>query len=228
MPALTPTDYTARITWLGRVIEGNSTMRSEPMSEAMARFGGFEGEAHSGITRPSCVRVTSQHPKGTTINNVRQLSVMSAEEIVQIASKMGLSDIDPTLLGVSMIIEGIADFTHVPPSSRLQCEANGTTISIDMLNRPCVLPGREIEMEHEGFVQSSNLLLSECVVLQHRLNARVCCASVTLCGYIFRINGRGPLWVICLATKSRNVESSIHACFIGLVKASYTYDRIIL
>jgi hypothetical protein len=151
MPALTPTDYTARITWLGRVIEGNSTMRSEPMSEAMARFGGFEGEAHSGITRPSCVRVTSQHPKGTTINNVRQLSVMSAEEIVQIASKMGLSDIDPTLLGVSMIIEGIADFTHVPPSSRLQCEANGTTISIDMLNRPCVLPGREIEMEHEGF-----------------------------------------------------------------------------
>jgi hypothetical protein len=76
---------------------------------------------------------------------------MSAEEIVQIASKMGLSDIDPTLLGVSMIIEGIADFTHVPPSSRLQCEANGTTISIDMLNRPCVLPGREIEMEHEGF-----------------------------------------------------------------------------
>jgi hypothetical protein len=150
MPALTPTDYTARITWLGRVIEGSSTMRSEPMSEAMARFGGFEGEAHSGITRPSCVRVTSQHPKGTTINNVRQLSVMSAEEIVQIASKMGLSDIDPTLLGVSMIIEGIADFTHVPPSSRLQCEANGTTISIDMLNRPCVLPGREIEMEHEG------------------------------------------------------------------------------
>ena len=151
MPALTPTDYTARITWLGRVIECSSTMRSEPMSEAMARFGGFEGEAHSGITRPSCVRVTSQHPKGTTINNVRQLSVMSAEEIVQIASKMGLSDIDPTLLGVSMIIEGIADFTHVPPSSRLQCEANGTTISIDMLNRPCVLPGRETEMEHEGF-----------------------------------------------------------------------------
>ena len=151
MPALTPTDYTARITWLGRVIEGSSTMRSEPMSEAKARFGGFEGEAHSGITRPSCVRVTSQHPKGTTINNVRQLSVMSAEEIVQIASKMGLSDIDPTLLGVSMIIEGIADFTHVPPSSRLQCEASGATISVDMLNRPCVLPGREIEMEHEGF-----------------------------------------------------------------------------
>ncbi|MFT4706699.1 MAG: MOSC domain-containing protein YiiM [Ascidiaceihabitans sp.] len=151
MPALIPTEYTARITWLGRVIENSGTMRSEPMNEAMAQFGGFEGEAHSGLTRASCVRVTSQHPKGTTINNVRQLSVMSAEEIAQIATTMGLSDIDPTLLGVSLIIEGIVDLTHVPPSSRLQCEASGATISIDMVNRPCVLPGREIEMESEGF-----------------------------------------------------------------------------
>jgi|TARA_B110000908_G_scaffold171509_1_gene234550 MOSC domain-containing protein YiiM len=76
---------------------------------------------------------------------------MSAEEIAQIATTMGLSDIDPRLLGVSMIVEGIADFTHVPPSSRLQCEASGATIAVDMLNRPCVLPSREIEMEHEGF-----------------------------------------------------------------------------
>ena len=72
MPALIPTEYTARITWLGRVIENSGTMRSEPMNEAMAQFGGFEGEAHSGLTRASCVRVTSQHPKGTTINNVRR------------------------------------------------------------------------------------------------------------------------------------------------------------
>lgn len=151
MPALIPTAYTAKITWLGRVIKDSGTMRSEPLGEAMAQFGGLEGEAHGGTTRPSCVRVTSQHPKGTTINNVRQLSVMSAEEISQIAATMGLSDIDPALLGASMIIEGITDFTHVPPSSRLQCEASGATIAVDMVNRPCVLPGREIEMEHEGF-----------------------------------------------------------------------------
>jgi MOSC domain-containing protein YiiM len=126
-------------------------MRSEPLTEVHAQFGGFEGEMHGGQTRASCVRVTSQHPKGTTITNVRQLSVMSAEEVAQIAKTMGLPDIDPTLLGASMIVEGIADFTHVPPSSRLQCEASGATILIDMLNRPCVLPGREIEMEHAGF-----------------------------------------------------------------------------
>jgi MOSC domain-containing protein YiiM len=151
MPALIPTQYSARITWLGRVVQDSGTMRSEPLNEANALFGGFEGEAHGGLTRPSYVRVTAQHPKGTTINNVRQLSVMSAEEIAQIAETMGIADIDPTLLGASMILEGIADFTHVPPSSRLQCEASGATIAVDMLTRPCVLPGREIEMEHPSF-----------------------------------------------------------------------------
>ncbi|MDE2634710.1 MAG: sulfurase [Paracoccaceae bacterium] len=151
MPALMPTEYTARITWLGRVVAENGTMRSEPLDEAMAVFGGFVGESHFGVTRPSCVRVRSQHKQGTTINNVRQLSVMSAEEIAHIAEKMGLEDIDPTLLGASLILEGIADFTHVPPSSRLQSATTGATLMVDMVNRPCVLPGREIEMEHEGF-----------------------------------------------------------------------------
>ena len=151
MPALMPTEYTARITWLGRVVAENGTMRSEPLDEAMAVFGGFVGESHFGVTRPSCVRVRSQHKQGTTINNVRQLSVMSAEEIAHISEKMGLEDIDPTLLGASLILEGIADFTHVPPSSRLQSATTGATLMVDMVNRPCVLPGREIEMEHEGF-----------------------------------------------------------------------------
>lgn len=151
MPALMPTEYTARITWLGRVVAENGTMRSEPLDEAMAVFGGFVGESHFGVTRPSCVRVRSQHKQGTTINNVRQLSVMSAEEIAHIAEKMGLEDIDPTLLGASLILEGIADFTHVPPSSRLQSATTGATLMVDMVNRPCVLPGREIEMEHDGF-----------------------------------------------------------------------------
>ena len=151
MPALMPTEYTARITWLGRVVADGGTMRSETLNEVMAVFGGFAGEAHFGVTRPSCVRVRSQHKQGTTINNVRQLSVMSAEEIAHIAENMGLEGIDPTLLGASLILEGIADFTHVPPSSRLQSDTTGATLMVDMVNRPCVLPGREIEVEHEGF-----------------------------------------------------------------------------
>jgi hypothetical protein len=154
MPALAPTDYTARITWLGRVVQNGGSLRSEPLTEAFASLDGFEGETHSGATRSSCVRVRSQHPEGTEIRNVRQLSVLSTEEIAQIAAQMKMETLDPALLGASMVIEGIPDFTHVPPSARLQCEASGATITIDMENRPCILPGREIEAEHRGFGQA--------------------------------------------------------------------------
>lgn len=150
MPALKPTEFTAEIVWMGRVVPGGPGIRSEQIGEAFASFEGIEGAVHAGTTRPSCVRTKAQHPKGTIIRNVRQLSILSEEELAQTAAEMGLEAIDPIWVGASMILRGIPDFTHVPPSSRLQAE-NGATLVIDMENRPCVLPGREIEQEHAGF-----------------------------------------------------------------------------
>jgi len=94
--------------------------------------------------------VTAQHPKGTEIANVRQFSILSAEEIAAIAAEIGLDRLAPEWLGASIVIEGIADFSHVPPSARLQNGA-GTTLVIDMQNRPCVWPGKEIEKDHAGY-----------------------------------------------------------------------------
>lgn len=116
MPALVPTSFTARITWLGVVREDAGTLRSEPLDKVEATLDGFPGEAHGGATRPSCTRVKTQYPKrGTSIRNVRQLTILSAEELAEIAAKMEMEYIDPAWIGVSMIIEGIPDFSHVPP-----------------------------------------------------------------------------------------------------------------
>ena len=57
--------------------------------------------------------------------------------------------LDPALLGATLVLEGIPDFSRVPPSSRLQAP-NGTTLIVDMENRPCHLPAREIEGERPG------------------------------------------------------------------------------
>ncbi|MBC7141065.1 MAG: MOSC domain-containing protein [Rhodobacteraceae bacterium] len=149
MPALIPTDHVARITWLGRVPDRAAGLASVPVTEVVAGFAGIEGEAHSGLTRAACVRVSAQHPKGTEIRNVRQLSVLSAEEIAAIAAGMGIETLDPAWLGASMVIEGIADFSHVPPSSRLQADS-GATLVVDMENRPCIYPGRVIEAALPG------------------------------------------------------------------------------
>jgi len=112
-------------------------------------FAGPVGEEHGGLTRPSCVRVSAQHPKGTEIANARQLSVVSQEEIDAIAKACGLDTIDPVWLGATLVVSDIPDFTHVPPSSRLQ-GPDGVTIVVDMENRPCKYPAIEIDKDHPG------------------------------------------------------------------------------
>lgn len=148
MPALKPTDTYGEITWIGTVPAGQG-LQSVAVDMLTLTYAGAQGEAHSGLTRPSCVRVKSLWPQGTEIRNVRQLSVMSQEEIDAIATDCGLATLDPALLGATLVVRGIPDFTHVPPSSRLQAE-NLTTLVIDMENRPCIYPGREIEARHAG------------------------------------------------------------------------------
>ena len=149
MPALNPTDFTATVTWLGRVADRDDTLAATPLDEMALDFAGVAGEAHGGLTRPSCSRVVAQHPRGTEIRNARQLSILSAEDLAATAAEMGVDRLEPAWLGASLVIEGIPDFTHVPPSSRLQ-GPDGATLVIDMENRPCNLPARVIEQHLPG------------------------------------------------------------------------------
>jgi hypothetical protein len=150
MPALIPTDYVGTITWLGFVPHRD---RPEIDARAVAQmpltFAGMAGEVHAGLTRPACSRVSGQYTRGTEIRNVRQLSLVSVEELQAIASKLGLDSVDPAWLGASVVIGGLPDFSHLPPSSRLQ-GAGGCTLVVDMQNRPCQLPARTIEAIRPG------------------------------------------------------------------------------
>ena len=149
MPALKPTDFYAEILWLGRVTDSVEDLRAEPLEDMMLGFEGVEGECHAGLTRASCSRVLAQHPRGTEIANSRQLSLLSAEELEEVGDAIGVEEFDPAWVGASIILRGLPDFSHLPPSSRLQADS-GATIVVDMQNRPCVLPGRVIEKEHPG------------------------------------------------------------------------------
>ena len=148
MPALAPTDITGEVVWIGHVPDRDASLRSITAKSAQLTYAGIPGEAHGGLTRPACVRVRSQHSKGTEIRNVRQLSVMSAEDLTEIAADCDLAEFDPAHIGASLVIAGIPDFTHLPPSSRLQFP-DGSAIVIDMENRPCHLPAKVINAEGE-------------------------------------------------------------------------------
>lgn len=150
MTVLRPTRFVGNITWLGRVLAKPAVLASQPETQIYAQFSGVDGEVHSGLTRPSCVRVAAQYPKGTTIANTRQFTVLSEEELELIARDMGLAALDPGLVGASMVVRGIPDFSHVPPGSRLQGQT-GATLVVDLENRPCILPGKGIDKWHPGY-----------------------------------------------------------------------------
>lgn len=149
MPALKLTEFSCRIVWLGRVEDRAAALASQPVQSLAARFDGPEGEAHGGINRPSCSRVLHLHPRDTPIRNVRQFSILSVEEMTRIAEKMGVEALQPEWLGMTMLVEGLPDFTHLPPSSRLQ-GPDGVTLVVDMENRPCQLPAKVIETHLPG------------------------------------------------------------------------------
>ncbi|MER5171760.1 sulfurase [Thioclava sp. GXIMD2076] len=141
MPALRRTGYQAEIVWLGIVPQGQ--MQSVAVDRMELDFEGPLGEAHRGYTRASCSRVTGQFAKGTEIANTRQLSILSAEEMAETAFVMRIPELKPEWVGASIVLRGLPDFTHIPPSSRLQSE-EGVSLVVDLENLPCVQPGIEI------------------------------------------------------------------------------------
>ncbi len=149
MPALKPTSFQAEVLWIGVVQDRAAALASAGMTHAEIGFGGIGGEAHGGLTRLSCSRVISQHPRGTKIRNARQLSVVSAEELEEIAAEMGIADLRPDQVGATLMLRGLPDFTHLPPSSRLQ-GPSGVTLVVDMVNRPCHLPAPVIDADNPG------------------------------------------------------------------------------
>lgn len=149
MPILTPTQITGEITWLGTTADSVADIASAAHDAVSVGWEGFEGDCHSGLTRPSCVRVRAQYAKNTEIRNVRQISILSEEELADVAERLGIPAIKPEWVGANMIVRGIPDFTLLPPNARLLFEG-GVSLTVDMENAPCKYPAEKIEAAHPG------------------------------------------------------------------------------
>jgi MOSC domain-containing protein YiiM len=112
-------------------------------------FDGITGDSHAGRTRAADVRVKQQYEDGTPIRNVRQVTIVSDEDLAEIARALGVPSLDPAWLGANVAVSGIPDFTLIPPSTRLIFES-GASLVVDAENEPCLYPGREIEKRHPG------------------------------------------------------------------------------
>jgi hypothetical protein len=125
---------------------------STPQLRVNVTFEGFEDDRHSGITHPSDGR-TPFYPRGTEIRNHRQVSLVSVEELAQIAGALNLPEVRPEWLGANLLVEGIPSFTLLPYMTRLFF-GSGAVLVVTDETLPCSDPGKVLE---EQFPQVSGL-----------------------------------------------------------------------
>jgi hypothetical protein len=122
------------------------------------RFDGIAGDFHGGLTRKSDSRTLKQYPRNTEIRNVRQVTLVSEEELKDIAQAMAIPEVKAEWLGANLVISGIPDLTLIPPSTRLQFPS-GATLVVDMENHPCRQVAEVIALHHPdtavGFVKAA-------------------------------------------------------------------------
>ena len=127
----------------------NKSLASERVESVEVSYAGFKGEAHSGLTRPACSRVKLQYDQGTEIRNTRQITILSSEELAQIANNMEIERLEPEWVGANLLLSGIPALSLLPPSTRLIFDA-GVSIVVDMENGPCKYPGEVIDEYFSG------------------------------------------------------------------------------
>jgi hypothetical protein len=136
----------------------NKGLEKIALTEAHLQFSGMEGDCHGGLTRPSDSRMLKQYKRGTTVRNSRQLSILSLEELAEVAARMEIPAVNPEWVGANIVVSGIPDLTLLPPSSRLQFPS-GAMVVIDAENHPCRYPADIIARHHPearmGFVKAA-------------------------------------------------------------------------
>lgn len=105
-------------------------------------FDGIAGDYHAGSTRLSGGR-EPWYPRGTEMRNERQLSIVAADELAQIAAGMGIPAIAPEWIGANLVLGGVPRLSMLPAGTMLFF-AGGVTLKVDGQNAPCRLVGRSV------------------------------------------------------------------------------------
>lgn len=120
-----------------------STLETTARDQATVSFVGFEGDKHAGHTRPADSR-TPFYKRGTEIRNDRQVSIVSREDLAEIASALNVPEVRAEWLGANLCLAGIPAFSRLPSFGRLVF-SSGAVLSISYENQPCTGPGKVIQ-----------------------------------------------------------------------------------
>ena len=88
------------------------------------------------------------YPRGTEILNRRQITIVSVEELDNIAEELGVELILPEWLGANVLVKGFPELTKLTMGSRILFPSGAGLICMGE-NQPCTLPGDEIQKYYE-------------------------------------------------------------------------------
>jgi hypothetical protein len=122
------------------------TIESSRVPGVKATFEGLQGDLHAGLTRLSDVRVP-HYPRRTIIRNTRQFSMLSIEELAEVAQAMEIAEVLPQWVGANLAMQGIPNLTLLPPSTRIFFPGDAVLV-VDAENMPCTGPGEAIQQHY--------------------------------------------------------------------------------
>lgn len=103
-------------------------------------WGGPVGDRHHGERMASETRQSRVFPRGTTIRNHRQLSLVDLDELAQIARALGIVGIEPGVIADNICTAGIEELTSLPRMTRMAFPS-GAVIMLGGPNAPCTIAG---------------------------------------------------------------------------------------
>ena len=113
--------------------------------EIALNFEGVVGDKHAGFTRRADGRVP-HFPRGTVIRNERQVTLVSVEELAEVAAALNVPEVLPEWLGANVLVGGLPRFTLLPIGTRLFFE-RGAVLVVSGENEPCTGPGHVLKAQ---------------------------------------------------------------------------------
>lgn len=115
-------------------------LRPEVAQTLELDWGGPVGDRHHGEWMASDARQARVFPRGTTIRNHRQVSIVDLAELSAIAAGLGISHIEPGIIAENISTEGIPDLTNLPRMTRMAFPS-GAVLMLGGPNAPCTIAG---------------------------------------------------------------------------------------
>jgi MOSC domain-containing protein YiiM len=129
------------------VMEPGKSPVSTPREQLRLIPGGIEGDTHAGLTRTS---------SGEEVCNTRQVSLVSVDELGDIAWAMDLPSVEAGWIGANLLLDGIPDLSRLPPGSRLVFRRE-TVLVVAEENTPCTSAGRAVQEQYPDKQNLSSL-----------------------------------------------------------------------